>query len=432
MATTISSLAGSPRRRIRRVGAALLAVGAVTAGSLAIVLAGGSAEAVGTHGPLPQGLSSGSPTPRPSGKCSTPSHEIVREVPWTNQRLALPRVWELTKGQGVLVGVIDTGVDRTVPQLAGHVLPGTDVVDGTGQADTDCFGHGTFVAGIIAAQPKPGTGVAGVAPGATILPIRQANSSSDGTSAGLAQSIRLAADMGAKVVNISASSFFPDPELRAAVQYASAKDVLLVASASNEAQSGNPTAYPAAYPEVLAVGAVDQDGRRSQFSEVGPFLDLVAPGVNIVSLSRAAPGHLSDNGTSYATPFVTATAALVRAAHPKLTAPQVKRRLELTADHSATGTPDPQVGWGVVNPYHAVSAVLPQEHGVGVRLGAPPPMDPMTWRQPDTSARDTAIAFAIGGGAAAAVLVVLAYVLPRGARRRWRPADAPTTGGIDP
>src|SRR5439155_23371698 len=124
-----------------------------------------------------------------------------KSVPWTIQRLGVSRAWELTKGDGVTVAVIDTGVDASVPQLSGHVLPGTDVVNGGGAANNDCLGHGTFVAGIIAAQPKQGTGVVGVAPGVNILPIRQANNASDGTAAGLARSIRLAADAGAKVAN---------------------------------------------------------------------------------------------------------------------------------------------------------------------------------------------------------------------------------------
>jgi type VII secretion-associated serine protease mycosin len=344
------------------------------------------------------------------------------EVPWAQRRLAAARVWELTTGKGVVVGVIDTGVDPKVPQLAGHVLPGVDVVNGQGTADSDCFGHGTFVAGIIAAQPHAGTGMAGLAPGATILPVRQANSSSDGTASGLAKSIRAAVDGGAKVINMSASAFFPNEELRTAVQYAADKDVVLVTSASNEAQAGNPVAYPAAYPEVIAVGSVGPDGKRSDFSEVGRFLDLMAPGVGVVSLSRGGQGHVTDNGTSYAAPFVAAAAALVRSYHPKLTAAQVKRRLERTADHPPTALPDPQVGWGVVNPYNAVTMVLPEESGAGTGTDRSGPMSAVTWRAGDTSARDIAMTFAMGIAAVAVVAGVLAYVLPRGARRRWRPA----------
>src|SRR5439155_21767357 len=106
------------------------------------------------------------------------------------------------------------------------------------------LGHGWCTQYTIAARPKPGSGGVGVAPGVNILPIRQANNASNGTAAGLARSIRLAADAGAKVANISASAFVSSDELRSAVDYANAKDVLLVASASNEAQQGNPKAYP--------------------------------------------------------------------------------------------------------------------------------------------------------------------------------------------
>jgi type VII secretion-associated serine protease mycosin len=426
--TTIFLSAGPPGNRLRRVVVLMLAVGAFVGACLAAIVVGGSASATAAYGPVPQSLQSGSPGTGPLGtaeRCSTPSNDMVRGVPWTQKRLDLPRVWELTSGQGVVVGVVDTGVDATVPQLAGHVMPGLDLVNARGTANTDCFGHGTFVAGIIGAQHRAGTGMAGVAPDAMILPIRQANNATDGTSAGLAKSIRAAVDGGAKVINISASSFFPSDELHAAVGYATARDVLLVASASNEAQQGNPKAYPAAYPEVIAVGAIGQDGRRTDFSEVGNYLDLMAPGVNVISLSRAGQGHLTDNGTSYATPFVAGTAALVRAYHPKLTATQVKRRMELTADHPGTALPDPGVGWGVVNPYNAVAAVLPDELGAGPRSGALKPMAPVAIVTPSSGARDTAVTFAVGGVATLLVAAVLAYVLPRGVRRGWRPAGEP-------
>ena len=370
------------------------------------------------------------PDVRGTQQCSVPSTEIYKSVPWTNERLGLSRVWQLTKGDGVTVAVVDTGVDGSVPQLCGHVQPGVDVVNDGGPANTDCYGHGTFLAGIIAAQPREGTGVVGVAPGVSILPIRQANGTSDGNAAGLAKSIRLAADRGAKVVNISASAFLPNDDLRAAVDHASAKDVLLVASASNEANSGNPKAYPAAYPAVMAVGSIGRDGRRSDFSEVGDYLALVAPGVNIISLSRVGPGHLTDNGTSYATPFVAATAALVRAYHPELTAAQVKRRLELTADHAGVKVPDPQVGWGVVNPYNAVAMVLPDEQRA---QGGPGRQGDI--RLPHGSVQDdraavAAKAFMFGLVGLALAALVLAYTLPRASKRRWQASDGvKTTAG---
>lgn len=362
----------------------------------------------------------------PTMRCTSPSEKLLPEVPWTHQRLTPQRVWPLTRGEGVLVAVVDTGVDGAVPQLAGRVRRGSDVVNRMGRADDDCYGHGTFVAGIIAAQPAAGTGMVGLAPGVTILPVRQANGPSDGTASTLARSIRAAVDANASVINVSASSFFPNEELRRAVEYAAQRDVLLVAAVANEAQQGNPVAYPAAYPQVVAVGSVGPDGRRSEFSEVGTYLDLVAPGVDVVSLSRAGAGHLVDSGTSYATPFVTATAALVRAYHPKLTAAQVKRRLELTADHPGTTLPNPQLGWGVVNPYQAVTAILPEEHGHHSAPADQPTLGPVarTAAEP-TSDRDTAIEFTLAAVVVAALLGLVAYLVPHGIRRSWRSVGEP-------
>jgi subtilisin family serine protease len=256
--------------------------------------------------------------------------------------------------------------------------------------------------------------------------VRQANDAQDGTSAGLAKAIRVAVDGGARVINVSASAFLPNDDLRQAVDYASARDVVLVASASNEAQAGNPKAYPAAYPQVIAVGSIGQDGQRSEFSEVGNYLSLVAPGVNIVSLSRGGRGHLTDNGTSYATPFVTAVAALVRSYYPRLSAAQVKRRLELTADHPGTTLPDPQLGWGVVNPYNAITMVLPgADGGPGAAPAPPRPAGPIVRSVTDSRARDLALIFVAALLGAGVVVSVLAYALPRGAQRGWQAWDAP-------
>jgi subtilisin family serine protease len=147
-------------------------------------------------------------------QCTPPSPEVAREVPWPQKRLAPERVWPLTRGQGVTVAVIDTGVDGKAAPLKGRVLPGVDVVNNGGTADDDCFGHGTFVAGIIGAEQLPGTGLSGIAPKVRILPIRQANNSNDGTAAGMAKGIVAAVDGGADVINISASSFFPSKASR--------------------------------------------------------------------------------------------------------------------------------------------------------------------------------------------------------------------------
>src|SRR5262249_22309780 len=123
----------------------------------------------------------------------------------------------------------------------------------------------------------------------------------------------------------------------------------------------NPVTYPAAYPSVIAVGAVNEAGQHADFSQTGPFVSLVAPGVDILGLGPGGPGQWTAGGTSYSAPFVAGTAALVRAYHPGLSAAQVKHRLLVTASHPAVPLPDPALGWGTVNPMAAVTTVLPEE-----------------------------------------------------------------------
>jgi membrane-anchored mycosin MYCP len=353
-------------------------------------------------------------------QCAPPATVVVRQIPWAQQRLVPQRAWELSQGQGVVVAVIDSGVDARVPQLAGHVLPGIDIVNGKGGADDDCLGHGTFVAGIIAAQPAVGVGFAGVAPGARILPIRQTNNGQDGTGSGMAAAITAAVDSGAKVINISAASSIPSAQLQAAVAYARRRDVLIVAAADNQAKEGDPRSYPASYPGVLAVGAINQDGKRSDFSETGDFIDIVAPGAGVLSLGTGGSGHLVGDGTSFAAPFVAGVAALVRAYRPGLTADQVLRRLELTADHPGVALPDRQFGWGVVNPYSAVATVLPDEGGSSDGT-APAPLAVPRAAATDHTARDRSLLISLGGLVGLLLIGVLAVAIPRGQRRGWQP-----------
>ncbi|MFD9890247.1 type VII secretion-associated serine protease mycosin [Amycolatopsis sp. NPDC059027] len=352
------------------------------------------------------------------GKCAAPSNTLFSGTPWPQKRLAPQRVWPLTKGEGQLVAVVDSGVDA-VPQFAGHVRPVVNIVSPSGK-EADCLGHGTFVASLIAAQPREGTGFAGVAPGATILPLRQTDSAG-GSASAMAKAIVEAVDAGARVVNISATTFHSSEDLETAVRYASQHDAVIVASAANEAENGNPTAYPAAYPDVIAVSAIAADGSRGRFSETGDFVDLAAPGVDVVGLSAAGTGHVVAQGTSFASPFVAGAAALVRAYHPKLTAQQVKHRLEVTADRPGTNVPDPRVGWGVVNPYAAVTAVLPEEFaGKSIvddrQVVVPPP----ALVAPDDPTRLVAMLSAAGAVLVIGVAWVLRGAVPRGRRRGWR------------
>ena len=365
--------------------------------------------------------------------CATPPapSRPVADQPWPQQRYAPDRLTALATGAGIVVAVIDSGVDRRHPQLAGRVLDGTDFLDPGGDGTRDCAGHGTGVASIIAAAPRPGVAFHGLAPGARILPVRVSEqqvvegreSGRTVAAADFARAIRWAVDHDADVLNLSVVLYADTPAVRAAVAYALRRDVVVVAAAGNLHDSGDPRPYPAAYDGVLGVGAIGADGVRSPFSQTGPYVDLVAPGSDVL---MAAPeqGHHRAEGTSYATPFVAATAALLRQYRPDLSAAEVVRRIVASTD-PAPGTGD-GYGAGVLNPYRAVAeapgpvtgragpaAVLPVER-------ADPAAQAQRARRRSAQHRALLVAGATGG--AATVTVLLAVVLPRGARRRWQPA----------
>lgn len=406
--------------------------GVVTARAVPLLLAGSLLFAT------PAWAQSG-PAKLPNGKqeaCLQAPQGLAAAVPWAQQQLAPQRVWPLTRGEGVVVAVVDTGVDGSVPQLAGgKVQRGVDLTSpGNGPADSDCFGHGTFLAGIIAASASPDTGFAGIAPGVTILPIRCATSAAQGeagslTPAGMARGIRQAVDSGADVINISASTTIQDGDLAAAVRYAGERDVVVVASAANGAKDGDPVTYPASYPGVIAVGAVDVNGQRADFSQTGPYLSLTAPGVDVISVGPRGPGHWQGSGTSYAAPFVAAAAALVRSYRPALTAAQVKHRLETTANHPPVTMPNPAVGWGTVNLMAAVTTELAEENPPAAAAPIAPPAAraPIT-PEPDELGPLLAVLGILGAAIFAFALVITTRLVTAARRRRWtRPRIAHPT-----
>ncbi|MET8229629.1 type VII secretion-associated serine protease mycosin [Micromonospora sp. NPDC005298] len=368
--------------------------------------------------------------------CATPLAPVrpVPAQPWTLQRYDPARLAPLATGAGVTVAVVDSGVDRTHPQLAGQVLAGTDLLDPGGDGSRDCAGHGTGVASIIAARPQPGVAFHGLAPDARILPVRvseqqvvQGRESGRTVSAAeFARAIRWAVDHDADVVNLSVVLYADDPAVHDAVAYAVQRDVVLVAAAGNLHDSGDPHPFPAAYDGVLGVGAIGADGTRAGFSQTGPYVDLVAPGSEVLT---AAPGqgHQRVEGTSYAAPFVAATAALLRQYRPELTAAQVVERIVATTDPAPGPGHGGGYGAGVLNPYRAVTETGPGQPA-GPRTVATLADDRADAAQLARDARRDAArnrALVIGAvvGTTAGAVVLLALVLPRGARRRWRPAD---------
>src|SRR5205823_15048136 len=202
-----------------------------------------------------------------------------------------------------------TGVDAQQPDLVGRVLPGYDFVDDSSDT-SDRLGHGTFVAGVAAADTNNGIGIAGVAWNASILPVKVLDRSGGGTDAQIAAGITWAADNGASVINLSLGGPESSEVLRNAIEYALSKNVVVVAAAGNEASTI--PQYPAAYPGVVAVSATDWAGDLTYFSSFGPWVTLAAPGFEITGTDRDG-AYETDSGTSFAAPMVAAVAALVRA-----------------------------------------------------------------------------------------------------------------------
>ncbi|MDG6101041.1 type VII secretion-associated serine protease mycosin [Dactylosporangium aurantiacum] len=329
----------------------------------------------------------------------------------------------LADGRGVTVAVIDSGVDARHPQLQGVVRAGPDQLDGGGSL-VDCVGHGTGVAGIIAARPVPGSPLHGLAPGATILALRVSElveledgttAGRRGTPAGVAAAIRAAVERGAGVINLSLVSYQDSADVREAVRFAVAHDVVLVAAAGNRFAEGNRTPFPAAYEGVIGVGAVGPDGQRLPGSQTGPYVDLVAPGGRIVT-TATPQGLTTVEGTSFAAPYVAAAAALLRQYRPEMTAAQVAARLAATADGGAAG---PGFGAGVLNPYRALTEETggqPQRTGQAL---APLAGDPQAAAK--GAAEDRTLLLAAAGVGLAALMLLIAVVVPRGRRRGWRP-----------
>ena len=216
-----------------------------------------------------------------------------------------------------------SGPTRTSPVRS---CPGLDLAadastyDHAGNGEVDPAGHGTHVAGIIAAHANNGVGIAGAAPGVKILPVRVLDASGSGSSSDVAEGIIWAADHGARVINLSLGGG-PSPGMQIAMQYALSKQVVTFAAAGNAYQDGNLPTYPAAYPEAIAVAAIDSNLQHADFSNTGSYVDLAAPGDLI--WSTYGQGHSQYalmSGTSMATPYATATAALVLGENPNLSA----------------------------------------------------------------------------------------------------------------
>ncbi|WP_455833594.1 S8 family serine peptidase [Pseudarthrobacter siccitolerans] len=266
--------------------------------------------------------------------------------------------WDITKGGGIKVAVLDSGVATDNPDINPQVIARANFT--TSRNNEDNYGHGTHVAGIVAALADNGIGVAGVCPGCTILAGKVLSDTGMGSSSGLANGINWAVKSGAKIINMSLA-VGASTTLQTAVNNAWNANVLLVAAAGN----GNSTTmmYPGAYPNVIAVGATNNRDEKASFSTYGTWVDVVAPGVSVYStfpnhrfvLAREynrSQGYDIGSGTSMSSPIVAAVAALAWSTNPGWTSSDVRAKVEATTD--PVGVIGVDWAHGRVNAYNAV------------------------------------------------------------------------------
>ncbi len=354
---------GPPADRLRpglRAAACLLAAGL---GGLS-VLAGGTASAA--------------PAAPPAG--GSQAEQIRQQSLGELQAINVPAAWRISVGRGVVVGVLDTGADPATPDLAGSVTTGPDFTAGADPAGYQPpLLHGTYISSIIAAHgsgPARAAGMIGVAPAARILSVRvildrsepgfRAYSAQAGYYDAVAKGIRYAVRHGAGVINMSLGSTGPSGEVQQAIGDAIEHGVVVVAAAGNSgsARSGTtPLSYPAAFPGVISVAAVDSTGRRAQFSDRNSSVELSAPGV---SITGAGPGgsYLGGSGTSPAAAFVSGVVALIRSGYPSLSPALVAQALISSAQHRPPGGYSPAVGFGEADAAAALTAAgrLARDH----------------------------------------------------------------------
>lgn len=293
------------------------------------------------------------------GGTATQAHaESTRSQQWHLDAMQAEKMWRTSTGEGIVVAVIDTGVDPNNPDLEGRVLDGKDFAPASrpGDEHTDYDGHGTGMAGLIAGTGAygGGKGAFGLAPGAKVLPVRvpaPGDINPFATSAFFAKAIRYAADSGAQVINISMAGASNTSELTEAVEYAIRKGALVFAAVGNNGEKGNRVEYPAATPGVVGVAAVGKNLRRTSFSQYGPHVDMAAPGEDMVHACGGKTGLCKTGGTSDATAIASASAALIWSKHPEWTNNQVLRVMLNTIGAPTDGSKrNDSIGYGIVRP----------------------------------------------------------------------------------
>lgn len=269
---------------------------------------------------------------------------------WALPKIQATTAWDSANGSGVTIAILDTGVNAAHPDLAANMVPGWNVYDNNSNT-ADVHGHGTLVAGTAAMAANNAQGSAGVAWGAKIMPVRIAAPDGYAYWSTVAQGIYWAADNGAKVVNVSFNGISGSTTVQNAAQYLRSKGGVLVVAAGNSGGLEN----IAAHDSMLTVAATDKYDARASFSSYGPYVDLAAPGVSIYTTTSGG-GYGNASGTSFASPVVAATAALMLSANSKITPANIDSILKSTAIDLGTAGADPYYGNGRVDAAKAVAA----------------------------------------------------------------------------
>ncbi|MFJ4792673.1 S8 family serine peptidase [Kitasatospora purpeofusca] len=373
--------------------------------------------------------------------CRKPAARAADRPSWSQVFLRPEAVWPLSRGAGVTVAVIGSGVDAGAGSgsgaLTGRLTLGPRL-HGDGDAGRDCVGHGTALATLVAGRRPADGGPSGVAPAARVLAVAATDDAGSTNADLLARGIRAAADGGARIGLVAAPIAEPAPALADAVGYATAKGMLLVAPVGPDNQAVNAPVYPAGYPGVLAVAAIGSDGAPAgaggsdsgggsagqaggAAAALGPGrisrVDVTAPGEGLLAAGPGG-GTFTATGPSYAAALVAGTAALVLGRSPSLTVEQLADRLRSTAYRPGTALPDPAVGWGAVDPVTAVGA--PATAGAAAAV-APTPVaaaDPVVV-PPPPDGRPVRLASAVTGvSLGGAALLGLAAAAARIGRKR--------------
>lgn len=382
-----------------------------------------------------------------AGGGGTAAADGIRDQEWALSALHAQTAWQTTKGAGVTVAVLDTGVDGTHPDLTGRVLAGKDLVGfGSGPGDRTWAKHGTGMAAIIAGHghgPHGSQGVLGIAPEAKILPVRviledkdpQRDRARKSRGGALPEGIRWAADHGAGVINLSlgddSATAAPVAAEADAIRYALGKGVVVVASAGNSGDKADRSSYPAAYPGVIAVTAVDESGGHPAFSTHRWYSSVAAPGKDIV-IAYPDRKYYEGVGTSAASAYVSGTVALLRSAYPELSPLQIKQVLQDTTRHKPEGGRSDELGTGEIDPAAALAAAAKLR---------PAPLAPAAASYPhryfgsgpDPKPAPAAGSSVLGNGVAAAFAAVGAVLIGLAALLWFRPRrPAPATGDGPP